>query len=112
MRHFLLSRYFLLFLIAVGVALALLLAILFVTIFPVSLTNAIYVGGGVAGAPLIVAEFLAVRYRRRYLRAHDYCVCLKCGYPLTTIGEVGNCSECGTEFKAANVRRYWQEVIW
>ena len=108
MRHFLLSRYFLLFLIAVGVALALLLAILFVTIFPVSLTNAIYVGGVVAGAPLIVAEFLAVRYRRRYLRAHAYCVCLNCGYPLTTIGSVGNCPESRTEFIAANVRRYWQ----
>ena len=26
--------------------------------------------------------------------------------------KVGNCSECGTEFKAANVRRYWQEVMW
>ncbi len=90
---------------------AILIAIVIWITTPVSFLESLFVGFTIGAVADGFVPYGISRYQRRYIRSHNYCVCPKCGYPLSQIGEAGACPECGTQFKIAELREYWQGAL-
>ncbi|HYE61838.1 MAG TPA: hypothetical protein VD997_07555 [Phycisphaerales bacterium] len=46
-----------------------------------------------------------------HLERHDYCVCVRCGYPLPTGPDAGRCPECGDPYSRAAAAQTWRERL-
>ncbi len=63
------------------------------------------------GLATIVAAPVAYRLSRREIVAADYCLCMKCRYPLGTLPPEGTCPECGAQYEHEQLRKCWKWTL-
>lgn len=60
---------------------------------------------------VVAIGYLVWMFRTRWrAAAFDYRLCRNCRYDLRTIEEPGRCPECGEEFDAKSLFRYWTRM--
>jgi len=61
--------------------------------------------------PCMFFSYYHVTKIRRRVKAHDFSLCLNCGYPLKGLVTHGHCPECGSSYEADNVRQSWVQWL-
>lgn len=54
---------------------------------------------------------LAIRRYQRFLKEHEWLVCMRCGYVLEHLPSSHNCPECGDVYDFETLRPRWQEWV-